>query len=93
MSNLDINYSIPFFNNKKIIEQVILSNSFGSSCKKITFEDKSNCVLKELKTKKNKYDSIFYEGKSLEFMNKNWNLLLKNYITPVEIFFKNNKLQ
>ena len=49
MSNLDINFNIPFFNNKKILDQVILSNSFGACCKKIIFEDNSQCILKELK--------------------------------------------
>ena len=70
MSNLKKYNNISFFENKKITKVVNFSNSFGASCNKITLHDNTEVVIKELINTEAAYDSIFYEGKSLEFMGK-----------------------
>ena len=68
MSNINKKDTIPFLRDKNIVSRVMLSNSFGALCEKIKLEDNSQFVIKWLKKENKDYDSIYYEGKSLEFM-------------------------
>ena len=63
-------YNIPIFRGKKITNHLSLSSAFGSFCEKIQLNDNQEFVVKGSIKRKNIYDSIFYEGKSLDFMNK-----------------------
>ena len=87
MPNLNYKYNIPLLEGKKISSCTILSNSFGTSCEKIKFEDNSYIVLKILKAKKGNYDSIYYEGKSLKFMYNTFPELF-----PKVLYLNNNTL-
>ena len=48
MENIFTINDIPIFNDKNILNQETLSNSFGTYCKKITFEDGQQIVIKGL---------------------------------------------
>ena len=78
MLNIYKKNNIPFLKNKNVVSRVRLSNSFGAFCEKIKLEDNSLFIVKGLKKVKKDYDSIYYEGKSLDFMhNKFPNLFPK----------------
>ncbi len=87
MSRINIKYNIPIFKNKKILELTTLSTSFGACCRKIKFEDNKQYVIKELTNKNSKYSSIYYEGKSLKFMNEK----IPN-LFPKVLYLTNNTL-
>ena len=98
MKNLFEKNDIPFLKNKRIINRIVLSNSFGAYCENIELEDNSNVVVKILKENKNNYDSIYYEGKSIEYLyNKFPNLFPKIYYLNKNILIiehiKHNKLK
>ena len=61
---------LPFFRNKKIINRSVLSKSFGIICEKVALEDNKEYVLKYYFNRKEEFNSIFSEGKSLEYMQK-----------------------
>ena len=87
MLNLNLQNNILFFKGRAIRNQVSLSNSFGASCKKVTLDDNSKYVVKELIKSSDAYNSIFYEGKCLEWMNEK----LPN-LFPKVLYLKNNLL-
>ena len=67
-----LQYDIPIFKGKKIIDCISLSNSFGSFCAKIYLEDNNLFVVKGSKNQDNVYDSIYFEGKSIALMKKKY---------------------
>ena len=70
---MSINFNIkfiPFFSNKKIVGQKILSRSFGMICEKIDTENNYSFVLKRRLKKNYNYNALTYEGKSLVYMNE-----------------------
>ena len=75
------------FKDRAIRNQVSLSNSFGACCKKVTLDDNSQYVVKELVKSNDSYNSIFYEGKCLEFMNEKFPNLF-----PKVLYLKDNLL-
>tara|TARA_Y100000590_G_C15720541_1_gene1013407 strand:- start:1912 stop:2775 length:864 start_codon:yes stop_codon:yes gene_type:complete len=79
-------YNIELFNNKKIIKDTTLSNSFGCCCKKIILDDQKIYVIKFTLEKKIKYPALFYEAKSIEFMYKKFPDLFPR------IYFKNKNI-
>ena len=87
MLNLNLQNNISFFKGRAIRNQVSLSNSFGVCCKKVTLDDNSQYVVKELVKSNDSYNSIFYEGKCLEFMNEKFPNLF-----PKVLYLKNNVL-
>ena len=89
---------IPFFQDSKIAETTILSNSFGANCNKVKLENNKCYVVKELIKSDNNYNSIFYEGKCLEFMNDKFpDLFPKVYYLKDNIlvmkFIENNNVK
>ena len=78
---------IPLFKDRTVRNQVSLSNSFGTCCTKVTLDDNNQYVVKELVKSNNSYNSIFYEGKCLEFMNKKFPNLF-----PKVLYLKDNLL-
>ena len=96
-------YNIPLFNEKKISNHLLLSNSFGAFCIKINLNNRKKYIVKGTLEKNNNYDSIFYEGKSLEFLNDklpelfpkvlyvNKNILVIEFIAHNKIKNKNSE--
>ena len=70
ISQSDIN-KIYFLKNKKIINRLTLSTSFGIKCEKITLNNGKKYILKYYYNKISKFNSIISEGKSLNFFQKN----------------------
>ena len=68
MINFYSHYTIPFFKGRKIINCTLLSKSFGTFCEKIKLDNNKTYIVKGFQKKNNNYDSIYYEGKSLQFM-------------------------
>ena len=78
--NLDINkffeYKSFSFIDSKIDSISELSSAFGCSCKKIILKNKKKFVIKVQNSfNSKKYLSVYYEGKSLQNMNKRFNNL------------------
>ena len=98
MLDLNILKAIHLFKDREIRNQVSLSNSFGVCCKKVTLDDNSQYVVKELVKSSDAYNSIFYEGKCLEFMNEKFPnhfpkvLYLKDNLLVME-FIEHNKVK
>ena len=65
MSNYYNHYNIPFFKNKKIINNTLLSKNFGTFCEKIKLDNNKKYTIKGFIIIKNNYNSVYYEGKSL----------------------------
>ena len=97
MSNLLKKFNIPLYEKNKILETKDLSNAFGSFCKKILLDNGKKIVIKG-RRKKEKYNSIYYEGKSIEHMYKNFpklfpKLIFLNNNVMVMKFIDNNKIK
>ena len=85
--NLKTHYDTLFFKDKKIIKCNSLSTAFGSFCEKVQLQDNTVVVTKRLIQNNNNYDSIYYEGKCLEFMNHRFPALF-----PKVLYLKDNFL-
>ena len=48
--------------------EISSSKSFGTFCEKIKLDNNKTYIVKGFQKKNNNYDSIYYEGKSLQFM-------------------------
>tara|TARA_Y100000590_G_scaffold449261_1_gene587115 strand:+ start:2023 stop:2889 length:867 start_codon:yes stop_codon:yes gene_type:complete len=74
------------FKNKKNFKPIILSQAFGAYCEKY-FIDNNFVVVKGYRKKNIEYNSILYEAKSLNFMNKKFpNLFPKIYFMNRKMF-------
>ena len=93
-----LNNKINFFDGKTIKDMNILSNAFGTTCKKVELDNGDEYVVKQLIDKKDNYNSIYYEGKSLQFMHKKFPKLfpqvfyLKDNILIMQ-YIKHNKIK
>ena len=87
---------ISFFQGNNIVDIITLSNSFGVNCNKVKVEKNKHYVVKELIQINNTYNSVYYEGKCLEFLNGKFSDLfpqvfyLKDNILVMEFIEHNN---
>lgn len=64
------NKNIPFIDSE-IVETIKLSSAFQCICEKIILKNNKKLVVKaQILSSENQYTSIYFEGKSLQFLNK-----------------------
>ena len=98
MSGFNKKKFFQFLNSKSKTNKVVLSNAFGAFCEKIQLDDNQTFVVKGYKKKNIKYNAIYYEGKSLQFLHEKFpNLFPKIYYMNKNLFvmqyIPNNKIK
>jgi len=95
------------FNKKKLFKlinikntknKVVLSSAFGSYCEKVQLHKNQQFVVKGYRKKNTKYNAIFYEAKSLKYLNEKFpKLFPKIYYINKNLFvmqyIPNNKIK
>jgi len=95
INNIIDSYKISLFEEKKLLNSISLSTSFGCFCQKLEFNNNHKFIVKGTLHEKN-YDSIFYEGKNLKYLNNQFPklfpkvLYIKKNIIVMEFIENNN---